>query len=103
MMQARSNSLNLGWREISDDKNKLCKMYELSAVQTLTHFLILCPSLQSIRNKHVLLQRPNIDNLDEILKRILLFEQTEDINHDDMISILSELWIAREKLLHLKD
>ena len=98
MMQARSNSLNLGWRGISEDRNKLCRICELNSIETLTHFLVLCPSLQSIRNKHLLLQRPHIQDIGKIVKILLLYEQVDQISQNELISILFEIWLRREKL-----
>ena len=99
MMQARSNSLNLGWRGLTDDKNKLCRICNLNTVETLTHFLILCPTLQPVRSKNLLLQLPNIENIDEISKIFLLYKQAEHLSNIDLINILFELWMERDKTL----
>ena len=100
MMRARSNTLKLGWREFESDEDKICKICSENKVETLKHFILDCPGLQNTRNKFILLQLPRIENSDNILQKILLYEcNNEETSSQQMIEIVNVLWQKRNKLL----
>ena len=97
-MQARSNTLNLRWRGIADDKGKDCLLCG-HLKETLTHFLIECPMLQEARNKYLILQLPKPHDSSTIIRWLLLLEDHKDIDHKEMINAISDLWGTRNKLI----
>ena len=97
MMNARANTLKLGWRSYFHDNNSLCKLCN-EQVETLEHFLIDCQRIQYIRQKYSLLQRPHIENKKDIMRTLLLFDEVID-DYETPINALYEMWKEREKLL----
>ena len=97
MMNARANTLKLGWRSYLHDDNSLCQLCS-AQVETLEHFLIDCHKLQHIRQKYILLQRPEIENKVCTLKTLLLFDEEID-EYGTCIDAVYNLWKEREKLL----
>ena len=95
MLKARSNTLKLRWREWATQENKKCGLCD-GDVETLEHFLIICPKLQEERSKYVELQMPREENTNTTIATILLFR--EDKNPAYYIDMLWNLWIARRKL-----
>ena len=77
MMRARSNTLNLAWRDWSLNASKNCKLCN-DEIETMKHFLLDCPALQSFRNAFICLQLPR--NMDEnsIITEILLLSNVYD-------------------------
>ena len=67
MMQARSNTLDLGWRNRNSNSDKICKLCNLE-IETLTHFLLNCHKLHDIRNSYAPLQLPQPEGNLELLK-----------------------------------
>ena len=97
MMQARSDTLKIGWREFTGDKScKLCG----AEIETLYHFLIECHMLQHLRDKHLFLQLPRTQNSDEVIKTVLLFGEIDGISTDSMLRLLLDLWMERSKIMH---
>ena len=98
MMKARSNTLDLRWREWATNEEKICKLCN-KQIETLQHFLLDCDNLQSCRNKYIELQLPRIeDNLAIIIKILLLGKETK-INEIYFIDMLHDMWVNRKKLL----
>ena len=95
MMRARSNTLKLGWREFGLGEVKICKMCGLED-ETLKHFLILCPSLQEMRNKYIELQWPPISGRQSIMAEMLLLTRVDEKYY---IEILWNLWNDRREIL----
>ena len=96
MINARSNTLKLGWREFGLDSSKSCKLCG-AEVETLQHFLIDCPRLQFVRDEHIQLQRPFIERKNDIMALMLLLNVNEE--NDYYIEILRKLWRERKKII----
>ena len=99
MMQARSDTLLLGWRDFKDEKGKLCKLCNQMVVETLEHFLIKCPGLQEVRNKYVFLQLPRQEDEEALIKMMLLLKINTEISNLTMINCVADIWNARKKLM----
>ena len=98
MLRARSDSLDLEWRVLNLSVGKLCKLCMLE-IETLEHFLLFCNKLQVIRNNYIHLQWPAVQNKQDIIKKILLFEEDEGFNYIYFIDMLYKIWNKRENLL----
>ena len=96
-LQARSDTLKLGWRDFEGDK--MCKICNDSQIETLTHFILDCPKLQMIRNKQIMLQLPRIQNHASIMKIILLHGKECNDTTNSMLNLIQELWSYRNKLI----
>ena len=102
MMQARSNTLDLGWRNRNANNDKICKLCNLE-IETLAHFLLYCYKLQDIRKSYVPLQLPQPEDNLELLKEFLLFENKFDEKPIVFIDLLFKMWQFRMNLLKLED
>ena len=102
MMRARSNTLDLEWRNRNTNENKTCKLCNLE-IETLSHFLLNCYILQDIRNSCSPFQLPRIENDLELLKELLLFENKYGIKPHFYIDLLCNLWQAGTNFLKLED
>ena len=100
-MNARANTLKLGWRKHFHDNNSLCKLCN-KQVETLDHFLIECHRTQPTRQKYLILQWPQIENKNNLIKTLLLFDDGIDDDKQTYIDALDEIWKEREKLLESK-
>ena len=98
MMKARADALKLNWRNHGDPSNMICKLCNTHN-ETLEHFLIDCNVLQTVRNKHTILQRPIIENKETLISKILLLDLDED-NIQYYLSIITQLWTTRNQLLN---
>ena len=94
LFKARSNTLKLNWRNKYNKDNStintkcpLCTTYE----ETLEHFLTKCVKLKQIREK-----MKNINNENEMLRRLLCFEKTT-WKIEEGKKILLEMWKERMK------
>ena len=99
MMQARSDTLKLGWRGFEDDKIITCKLCKRNKIETLEHFVLDCHELQIIRNKILFLQLPRPQETAELLHKVLFFLE-KDIPANVIIDTILQMWIVRLK--HLK-
>ena len=97
MMRLRSNTRDLGWRE-KENSNKICKLCK-EEEETLIHFVLVCHVLQEIRNQCIELQRPRIEEAEEILRKMLLFKESKKEYEDFYINILNRMYLARDKIL----
>ena len=102
MMQARSNTLDLGWRNRNSNSDKICKLCNLE-IETLTHFLLNCHKLQDIRNSYAPLQLPQPEDNLELLKEFLLLDNKFDEKPIVFIDLLFKMWKFRMNLLKLED
>ena len=94
MVKARSNTLKLKWRDWAiDDKECLCCRGE---IETIEHFVLDCSKLEHIRIKYIELQRPRIEQRDEIMVNLLMFGEKDG---DYYVNILWEMWKERMKLI----
>ena len=98
MMRARSNTLELGWRNWSSDETKICKMCNLE-VETLQHFLLDCNALQCYRNKYTCLQLPRKMDTRDILCEILIFKNVYEESPYYYVDMIDNLWRARKGIL----
>ena len=98
MMRARSNTLNLAWRDWSLNASKNCKLCNVE-IETMKHFLLDCPALQSYRNEFICLQLPR--NMDEnsIITEILLLTNVYDYPPIYYIDMLYYVWRKRKEIL----
>ena len=99
MMQARSNTLQLGWRAFRDEENKSCQMCSWQEVETLEHFLLRCPSLQKARDKYLFLQLPRQENEENLIKNLLLLRTDLEVPTHTVPNCVAELWGARRRLI----
>ena len=102
MMKSRSNTLNLKWRDWGSDEEKICPLCQ-QGIETLEHFILECPKLQPIRNKHIELQWPMQPNRkEENIKKILMFDIENNADKFDnirYINLIEELWIKRKSII----
>ena len=98
MLKARSNTLELGWRNWGVSEEKECKMCHATE-ESLTHFLIKCPELQTIRNKYIEFQWPLQEDEDELVSKILILGSPEN-KEEYFVDILFEMWCNRAEKLH---
>ena len=98
MMKARSNSLKLGKRDWENHDN-ICKMCN-EGEETLQHFIISCISLNDTRISFIQLQRPHNENIEDIIKKVLLFEQDSEFSTEYYIDLVYKLWIHRKRLIN---
>ena len=101
-MRARSNTLDLEWRNRNTNEDKTCKLCNIET-ETLGHFLLNCYKLQDIRNAFSSFQLPRIEDNLELLKEFLLFENKYDVKPHLYIDLLFNLWQARTNFLKLED
>ena len=97
-MQARSNTLKLKWRSWGLDEEKRCPL-GCSEDETLEHFLIRCDKLQHIRIPYLELQRPNRENVDSLIKEILLLNHNNKIKTEKYVDLIKNLWAMRNLLM----
>ena len=102
MMKSRSNTLNLKWRDWGSDEEKICPLCQ-QGIETLEHFILECPKLQPIRNKHIELQWPMQPNRkEENIKKILMFDienNADKFENIRYINLIEELWIKRKSII----
>ena len=98
MMRARSNTLNLAWRDWTLNASKNCKLCN-GEIETLKHFLLDCPVLQKYRNEYIHLQLPR--NLDEnlLITEILLLSNDFDCPPEFYVEMLFYIWKKRKEIL----
>ena len=87
MMRTRSNSLKLNWRNWGFDQLKTCNLCS-QEVETLEHFLLKCPKLQSYRNKYIELQKPYKENMRELMATIMLLNKNRDQSNEYYIDMI---------------
>ena len=97
MMKARSNTLNLEWKSWGTDEEKICKLCN-EENEDMEHFLIKCNSLQQLRQQYLELQRPNYEQMDDIINRLLIFTETRTVKIEENINFLYKMWMKRKKL-----
>ena len=100
MMKARSDTLQLGWREFGMDDTKICKMCN-SEIETLAHFLLECQELQETRKNYIELQRPLIEDKNKLMARMLLMEDEGKTEY--YLNMMEEIWKERERKLKTED
>ena len=98
MMQARSNTLSLGWRNWTINGDKICELCGVE-METMIHFVIRCNKLQEHRNRYIELQRPNNYDEDATLTSVLLFNLETLPNHEYYKNMICSLWNLRRKIL----
>ena len=99
MMRARSNTIDLKWRE-KEEADKLCPLCK-NAVETLIHFVLECSALQDIRQECIILQNPKNEEYTENLYYVLLLKNCDHYSEEYYINLLDRLYKAREKLIKL--
>ena len=102
MMMARSDTLPLEWRNWEIGGSKICKLCS-EEVETLEHFLLVCPSLQSTRNEYLELQWPINVNKRDLISLILLFRELDEEKCSYYIDMLLRIWSHRRKLINSMD
>ena len=99
MMQLRSNTLKLGWRGLDEDRNKFCRICIMNKIETIEHFLLECPKLQVVRNKMLSLQLPRIQEVQPLIEKMMLLGEHNELERNSIISIVTEMWIVRNKAI----
>ena len=98
MMKARSNTLKLNWRKWGTEAEKICDLCKES-VETLVHFVIDCKDLQQTRNKCRVLQRPHIEQKEDIVAEVLMMNSCTGEERGEYLQVIWEMWSRRNKLL----
>ena len=98
MMRARSNTLNLAWRDWSLNASKNCKLCD-GEIETLKHFLLDCPALQIYRNEYICLQLPRNTDENSIITEILLLSYEYDYPPIYYIDMIFYVWKKRNEIL----
>ena len=99
-MRARSDTLDLAWRDWSIHANKICKLCDLE-VETLEHFLIDCSKLQTYRNNYICLQHPRNDNQSYLIKEVLILTSEYEYPPIYFVDLIYGMWIKRKELLEM--
>ena len=98
MMKARSNTLQLRWRE-RNNEDKICLLCRKEE-ETLEHFLLNCKELQKYRDQCILLQLPrNNQAEDKLINKMILLEEDEVHNKNIFITILSKMYNVRNQIV----
>lgn len=97
MMKARSNTLNLEWKSWGTDEEKICKLCN-EEDEDMKHFLVKCNPLQQIRQQCLELQRPNCEQMEETMNRLLIFTETRTEKIEENINFLYKLWLKRKRM-----
>ena len=97
MIKARTDTLKLNWRKkyINEEVKCICG----HEVETLEHFLIECEIYNRIREKYTFLQRPYIENKDDLIGNILLFQLQKEDSIENRKQYIQEIWIERQKII----
>ena len=98
MMNARANTLKLGWRDWQAEPTRTCKLCK-ETNEDLKHFLLECPVLEGIRRQYIELQRPRIKDELEIIKNMLMFGSDIGKNGEIYLEMVWRLWNNRRKFL----
>ena len=96
LMEARSDSLELGWRKRFQGHDTLCGVCKLEE-ETNYHFLCKCPKLEQKR------RQINYDNDDDLLKKLLCFNKLDEQDIDKNKRILNEMWNERKKIIKFNE
>ena len=97
LFRARTNTLNLKWRQKFVKENTSCPMCGYSD-ENLEHFILDCTYLQNERNYSKILRRPYQE---DVLKHFLLFDKPEIYDIENTKITLKKLWMKRENKLHV--
>ena len=96
MFRARTNSLQLNWRNRMQREQNSQKCPNCNEEETLRYFLLECDAYNEIRAKFPFLSKPYKEDTDEIIGDFLLLKQAEI---EDGISsrkaALKEMWKKR--------
>ena len=98
MIRARSNTLNLAWRDWSLNASKNCKICD-NEIETLKHFLIDCSALQKFRNEYICLQLPRNVDENSLIMEILLLSNHYNIPSIYYVDMLFYIWNKRKEML----
>ena len=97
---SQSNTLKPNWRELGTELSKICKLCN-EGIETLEHFLIDCNRLQELRSGYLVLQRPTVQNKNELMASVLLLGSEGDGEAEYYMELLWSLWRKREMLLNI--
>ena len=93
LFKCRSNNTNLYDINRVQNKSTECVMCEMNEIENLNHFLLQCPAYSEERNKNPVLQRPYIENEEQIIGNFLynnrIIEQSK--------STIYKIWQIRKK------
>ena len=98
-MRARSNTLNLAWRDWSLNASRICKLCD-AEIETLKHFLLDCSTLQKFRNEYLCLQLPRNVDEDSLIMEILLISNDYEISPIYYIEMIFAIWNRRRDMLN---
>ena len=90
--RAKSNCLPLGDR--NREEATTCKLCG-EEIEDLKHFMLNCEMLQHIRTRSILLQKPHINDNNEIIGKFLFDEERIEENRN----IFYQMWTKRCKLI----
>ena len=96
MFRYRTNTLNLNDRKRHKNEDTKCDLCG-EENEDLEHFLLECTALNKERNEIIEIQRPRIENKNDLLSQILF---GNDINIE---SGLQKIWLKRLSLLEQKE
>ena len=96
MFRYRTNTLNLNDRKRHKNEDTKCDLCG-EENEDLEHFLLECTALSKERNEIIEIQRPRIENKNDLLSQILF---GNDINIE---SGLQKIWLKRLSLLEQKE
>ena len=92
LFKARTNNLRLNDRNRHTNGDTKCLLCDWT-LEDLKHFLLWCPGYTEIRKKTILLQRPYIENEENLIGHLLFNEQSIHESKE----IVYEMWKKREK------
>ena len=96
MMNARADTLKLRWREWMTSDGKVCTICR-SSEETLEHFILDCQGLQEVREKYIELQRPMVEDREEVMANVLMYDKCSWTKKEYYVDMIYELWNERTK------
>ena len=98
MMRARSNTLELGWRERQEGE-KTCKLCRRET-ETLEHFILDCSVLEQTR-KNIVDKLTENFNRDETIRILLMHKACQDVSQEDIIKLVSSMYSRRYAIIEI--
>ena len=93
-IRARTDTLDLNWRERFKNKETKCMCGHEN--ETLKHFILDCEMYKDVRIRSMILQRPYIENENELISDVLGFQECSESEIEIRKNLILELWKVRE-------
>ena len=95
LVQGRTNTLNLNWRNRFQNKNETCPCCD-NEIETLEHFLLDCPTYGNIKVNFEFWKKLEGKRKEEKLANILAFENLTNEQIESRKKFIGRLWQRRK-------